>query len=95
MTDTTILEKPAAAPHSAKFPKHSPIPAVSETPAPAPRRVLEALNNRAETTKAGSLTRCHYELQAGAALEQKVWIALSLCSAVTILYAFYSFFLHP
>src|SRR4030095_15315795 len=98
MRDTTILVKPAERqpsllPHpAAQTPTHFQIPAVLETSGPAPQRVLDTLTYCGETSKVGALTRCQQELRIGHALEQRIWIALSLCSAVTILYALYAFF---
>ena len=80
------------------------IPADLETPDTPQESTIPrwtALPTAPEAAEAEACESCHRralcrwaqeELRAGQALEQKAWTVLSLCGAVTILYAAYCFF---
>jgi len=67
---------------------------VAANPAVQNKPALEAYNESDRICHPRAFSRsAQVELRAGDALEQKVWVILALCSAATILYAAFCFFM--
>ena len=91
-TDTGVAQLPGPPvshlPADFRVPDTSPHPAVRRKPS------LEAANEDYRMIYPRAFSKsAQEEFRAGNAFEQKVWVVLSLCSAVTILYAAFCFFM--
>src|SRR5947209_6570022 len=90
--DTRVETLPA--PRITHVPFDLPVTETPERQAPYRESALESAPECYEIYDQRAFSKsAQEELRAGNAFEQKVWIVLGLCSAVTILYAAFCFFI--